>query len=76
MHQKDDDNYFLLEMMTNERVYELAEASNVGPLLLKHVCAQKSHYFGYFMKQPCDNIEGNLMTSLVEEKRKAEHIFD
>jgi len=53
-------------MMTNEQVYELADARSV---LLKHVRARKLRYFGHVMRQPWDNIEGSWMTDLVEGKR-------
>ena len=52
--------------MTNERVYELADAISV---LLKRVCERKLRYFGHIMRQPWDSIEGSLMTGLVEGKQ-------
>jgi len=56
------------KMMTNEQINELEDVRSVG-LQLKHVRAQKLRYFGHIMRQPWDNIEGSLMTGLVEGKR-------
>jgi len=57
------------KMMTNEQVYELADARS---LLLKHVHRWKLHYLGHIMRQPWSNIEGSLMTGLVEGKQGLE----
>ena len=55
-----------IKLMTNDRVYLLAGARKD---LLVHVRTRKLRYFGHTMRNPIDNIEGSLMTGLVEGNR-------
>ena len=52
--------------MTTEQVYKMAGTDSE---LLSHIKFRKLRYFGYIMRLPRDNIEGSVMTGLVERTR-------
>jgi len=52
--------------MTTEQVYKLAGTDSE---LLSHINSRKLRYFGHIMRLPQDNIEGSVMTGLVEGTR-------
>ena len=54
------------KLMTTEQVYKMAGTESE---LLSHIKSRKLHYFGHIMRLPHDNIEGSVMTGLVEGTR-------
>jgi len=54
------------KLMTTEQVYKLAGTDSE---LLSHINSRKLRYFGHIMRLPQDNIEGSVMTGLVEGTR-------
>ena len=54
------------KLMTTEQVYKTAGTESE---LLSHIKSRKLRYFGHIMRLPHDNIEGSVMTGLVEGTR-------
>ena len=52
--------------MTTEQVYKLAGTESE---LLSHIKSRKLRYLRHIMRLPHDNIEGSVMTCLVEGAR-------
>ena len=55
--------------MTTEQVYKMAGTESE---LLSHIKSRKLRYFGHIMRLPHDNIEGSVMTGLVEGQETVE----
>jgi len=54
------------KLMTTEQVFKMAGTDSE---LLSHIKSRKLRYFGHIMRLPHDNIEGSVMTGLVEGTR-------
>ena len=66
MHQKVIKIISWTNLMTTEQVYKLAGTESE---LLSHIKSRKLRYLRHIMRLPHDNIEGSVMTGLVEGTR-------